>query len=57
MVSAVALAATIAVPSATVAQEVTLKSADGTVNLVGDFVEFTDNNYVCLLYTSPSPRD
>ena len=46
MVSAVALAATIAVPSATVAQEVTLKSADGTVNLVGDFVEFTDNNYV-----------
>lgn len=27
-------------------QEVTLKSADGTVSLVGDFVEFADNNYV-----------
>ena len=28
------------------AEKVTLKSADGTINLVGDFVEYKDNNYV-----------
>ena len=35
-----------AVPMSVLADEITLKSADGTVNLVGEFVEFTDNNYV-----------
>ncbi|MEL6522113.1 MAG: phosphate ABC transporter substrate-binding/OmpA family protein [Pseudomonadota bacterium] len=33
-------------PTAVLADEVTLKSADGTVNLVGEFVEFKDDNYV-----------
>lgn len=33
-------------PMSVLADEVTLKSADGTVNLVGEFVEFADNNYV-----------
>lgn len=33
-------------PTAVLADEVTLKSADGTVNIVGEFVEFTDDNYV-----------
>lgn len=41
-----ALATAMAIPAATYAGEVTLKSADGTVNLVGEFIEFTDNNYV-----------
>lgn len=46
MVSAFALAAAVAVPSVSIAGEVTLKSSDGTVNLVGEFIEFTDNTYV-----------
>ncbi len=29
-----------------VAEQVTLKSADGTVNLVGDFVDYKDDNYI-----------
>ena len=29
-----------------VAQEVTLKSSDGTVNMTGDFIDFRDNAYV-----------
>lgn len=47
-VAATALAAlgAIALPSAAVAKEVTLKSSDGTVNIVGDFVAFEDNAYV-----------
>ncbi len=45
-VSALALSAALVAPAATMAGEVTLKSADGTVNLVGEFVDFTDNNYV-----------
>lgn len=28
------------------AEEVTLKSADGTLNLVGEFIEFKDDNYI-----------
>lgn len=32
--------------TATFADEVTLKSADGTVNLVGEFVDFQDDNYI-----------
>ena len=46
LVSALALCAGLIAPVATQAEEVTLRSADGTVNLVGDFVAFTDNNYV-----------
>jgi len=34
------------IPASVLADEVTLKSADGTVNLVGEFVEFKDDNYV-----------
>lgn len=33
-------------PTFAFSDEVTLKSADGTVNLVGEFVEFKDDNYV-----------
>lgn len=32
--------------TAAFADEVTLKSADGTVNLVGEFVDFKDDNYI-----------
>ncbi|WP_411889001.1 substrate-binding domain-containing protein [Yoonia sp. SDW83-1] len=46
MVSGFALCAAMMAPAAVNAAEVTLKSADGTVNLVGEFIEFTDNNYV-----------
>ena len=46
LVSSFALSAALITPAATMAGEVTLKSADGTVNLVGEFIEFTDNNYV-----------
>ncbi len=42
----VALASGLMVSTAAIADQVTLKSADGTVNLVGDFVEFKDDNYV-----------
>lgn len=44
--AALTLSTALLAPAAMLAQEVTLKSADGTVNLVGDFIEFTDNNYV-----------
>lgn len=44
--AALTLSTALLAPAALLAQEVTLRSADGTVNLVGDFVEFTDNNYV-----------
>lgn len=44
--AALTLSTALLTPSALLAQEVTLRSEDGTVNLVGDFVEFTDNNYV-----------
>ncbi len=44
--SALALASALLLPAAVQADEVTLKSADGTVNLVGDFVDFSDNTYV-----------
>ncbi len=39
-------AAIVLLPLGASAGEVTLKSADGTVNLVGEFVEFKDDNYV-----------
>lgn len=34
------------IPTAVLADEVALKSSDGTVNLVGEFVDFVDDNYV-----------
>ena len=34
------------IPMSVLADEVTLKSADGTVNLVGEFIDFADDNYV-----------
>lgn len=46
IVSALALSAALLAPTFAQAAEVTLRSADGTVDLVGEFVEFTDNNYV-----------
>ncbi len=46
IVSAFALSAALMTPAIGNAAEVTLRSADGTVDLVGEFVEFTDNNYV-----------
>jgi phosphate transport system substrate-binding protein len=46
LISTVALSAALVAPAATMAGEVSLRSADGTVNLVGEFVTFTDNNYV-----------
>lgn len=44
--SALALTCAMLAPSATLSGEVTLRSADGTVNIVGEFVEFVDNSYV-----------
>ena len=43
---ALLLAGSFMVPVAAIADEVTLKSSDGTVNLVGDFVAFEENTYV-----------
>ncbi len=42
----VALAAGTMVPHAVMAEDVTLKSADGTVNIVGEYVDFVDDHYV-----------
>ncbi|MEM6566562.1 MAG: phosphate ABC transporter substrate-binding/OmpA family protein [Pseudomonadota bacterium] len=42
----VALASGLMFSTAALADQVTLKSADGTVNLVGDFVDFVDDNYI-----------
>ena len=46
LVSAAALGVALAAPLSAQSSEVTLKSADGTVNLVGEFIDFIDNNYV-----------
>jgi len=43
---AAAVTGALLISGAAIAGEVTLKSADGTVNLTGDFVEFKDDNYV-----------
>jgi phosphate transport system substrate-binding protein len=40
------LSGAVLMPLAALAEEVSLKSSDGTVNLVGEFVEFVDNTYV-----------
>lgn len=45
-IGAAVAATTGLVPFAVMADEVTLKSADGTVNLTGEFVEFNGENYV-----------
>jgi phosphate transport system substrate-binding protein len=45
-VSALAMSVALMFPVAAAAAEVTLLSADGSVNLTGEFIEFTDNNYV-----------
>ena len=34
------------IPMSVLADQVTLKSEDGTVNLVGEFIDFADDNYV-----------
>ncbi len=47
-ISALALAATTALPHLASAQEVTLRSPDGTVNLSGDLVRFNDESYVIM---------
>ncbi|GFE63817.1 phosphate ABC transporter substrate-binding/OmpA family protein [Litoreibacter roseus] len=44
--STLALVAATAFPLHTNAAEVTLKSADGTVDLTGEFVDFDDNSYI-----------
>ncbi len=44
--SALALSCAMLLPTASLAGEVTLRSADGTVNIVGEFVDFDDNSYV-----------
>ncbi len=40
------IAAAAAIPTNVMADEVTLKSADGTVNLTGEFLAFEDNSYM-----------
>ncbi|MGL6209864.1 MAG: phosphate ABC transporter substrate-binding/OmpA family protein [Paracoccaceae bacterium] len=45
-IRAAGLAAVLLLPAGAMAGEVALKSADGTVNLVGEFIEFKDDNYV-----------
>ena len=46
LTSGIALSAALAMPSVSLATEITLRSADGTVNIVGEFVDFVDNSYV-----------
>ncbi|MEL6681303.1 MAG: phosphate ABC transporter substrate-binding/OmpA family protein [Pseudomonadota bacterium] len=46
LVSAFALGAVLAGPLEAQSSQVTLKSADGTVNLVGEFIAFNDNYYI-----------
>ncbi len=45
-VCAFAVMGAIATPTTGIAKQVTLKSSDGTVNIVGDFVAFEENAYV-----------
>jgi len=46
MTAAAALATGIFAASAGFAQEVTLKSTDGTINITGDFVEYADETFI-----------
>ena len=45
-IRALAVAGAIALPNLAIADEVTLKSSDGTVNIVGDFIGFEENSYL-----------
>ena len=45
-IRALAVAGAIALPNFAIADEVTLKSSDGTVNIVGDFIGFEENSYL-----------
>lgn len=45
-ISALALVAAGFLPTASLAGEVALKSSDGTVNIVGEFVDFAEDHYV-----------
>ncbi len=45
-VAALALASGFVVPSTLTAQEVTLRSTDGTINLTGRFIDFSDDTYI-----------
>ena len=40
------IATAVAIPTNVMAEDVTLKSADGTVNLTGEFIAFEDNSYM-----------
>jgi phosphate transport system substrate-binding protein len=42
----IVIAAATLIAGSAAADEVTLKSADGTVNLMGDLISFTDDNYI-----------
>ncbi len=42
----IAIAGAVMAPTFAAADQVALKSEDGTVNLVGEFIEFSDNNYI-----------
>ena len=43
---ALAIAGVVAMPASVFADEVTLKSSDGTVNIVGEFQGFEENAYI-----------
>lgn len=43
---ALAVAGALVAPSVAIADDVTLKSSDGTVNIVGEFVAFEENAYI-----------
>ena len=45
-ISTIALLGALALPASVAAQDVTLTSSDGTVNMTGRFVDFRDNSYV-----------
>lgn len=44
--AALALASGLAVPTAGLAQEITLRSTDGTINVSGEFIDFRDDTYI-----------
>ncbi|MEJ6402949.1 phosphate ABC transporter substrate-binding/OmpA family protein [Yoonia sp. 2307UL14-13] len=46
LASALALSAALVLPNVAMPADITLRSADGTVNIVGEFVDFVDNSYV-----------
>lgn len=44
--AAIALSSAMLLPSSGFAQEVTLNSTDGTINITGEFIDFRDDNYI-----------